>query len=106
MNETKRGAYLRRKYGITERQFTRLVRAQGNGCPICLRAFKEIKGRPHVDHNHKTGEIRGVLCGYCNQRVVWRHTDVEKLRRLVAYMEGGTGFFVPEKKRRRKRKRK
>jgi hypothetical protein len=102
--ETKRGARLRLRYGITERKFNQLVRAQRGRCPICLRPFKEIKGRPNLDHNHKTGEIRGVLCGYCNQRVVWRHTDVAKLKRLVSYMEQGTGLFVPIKKKRRKKR--
>lgn len=57
-----------------------------------------------VEHNHKTREVRGVCCSYCNHRLIGRHTDPELLRRIADYLSQGTGWFVPVKKRRKKRK--
>lgn len=102
---SKRDAYLRRTYGITERQFKEIIERQRGCCPICGWLFELIPGTPHVDHDHKTGEIRGVLCAYDNHRVVGRHRDPELLRRAARYLDGPfTGWFVPKKKKRRRRK--
>jgi hypothetical protein len=57
-----------------------------------------------VDHDHFSGEIRGLLCTYCNYRVVGKHRDGELLRRIADYVEQGTGWFVPKKKKTKKRK--
>lgn len=53
-----------RKYGITPEDYAKLT-ASGC-CPICGRKVR----RWNVDHNHKTGRVRGVTCGTCNQRVL------------------------------------
>ncbi len=41
----------------------------------------------HIDHDHKTGEIRGVLCGGCNVALGSARDDPELLRNLAAYLE-------------------
>ena len=56
--------YLRRKYGIDEAQWEAISNAQGNACAICSSPPK--KRRLHLDHDHKTGKIRGLLCWNCN----------------------------------------
>ena len=72
---TKRKAFaarLRSRYGITVRDFNAKIRAQDGKCPICGKELKRRgRGGVCVDHNHKTKEFRGVLCGYfCNNKVV------------------------------------
>lgn len=98
-----RERHLFSRYGITVEQYDELHERQEGRCAICLRASEEFPRRLAVDHNHKTGEVRGVLCNYCNHRVVGRHTDADLLRRMADYLERGTGWFVPKKVKKKKR---
>jgi hypothetical protein len=66
----KRRAQLKTLYGITPEQFEEMIEAQGGRCGIC--GTDDPAGRWgtwHVDHNHETGENRGVLCFQCNRRL-------------------------------------
>lgn len=51
-------------YGLTEKQYVALRESQGDRCAIC--GGEWTNGRPHVDHDHASGEVRGLLCGPCN----------------------------------------
>lgn len=55
---------LKNKYGLTLKGKEELLTDQGGMCPIC-KTVLAVKGS-HVDHNHTTGEVRGLLCGKCN----------------------------------------
>ena len=67
---------------------------------------KELKRRLCVDHDHKTGEIRSLLCVFCNRYVVGRHRTPDLLAAAAKYLEGPfTGWFVPVKKKKRRRRR-
>ena len=101
-----RVGHLRRTYGITLEQYDFLLARQEGKCAVCLRPQEEFPTRLAVDHDHKTGEIRGLLCRYCNHRLVGRHRDSSLLRRIADYLEVGTGWFVPPKKKRRRKPRK
>lgn len=103
MKLTARDKRLRARYGITEQQYAQLA-VQGNLCCwICGRAPKPGKSL-HVDHNHGTGEIRGLLCFLCNKRLIGRHTDPDLFATAAAYLREGTGLFVPKRPRRRPRR--
>ena len=59
------------KYGLTEQAYDELVARQGGSCAICHQP--EQRRRPDgsptplcVDHNHETGQVRGLLCARCN----------------------------------------
>ncbi len=52
-------------YGITGEQYDALYEAQGGVCGICRVANGTTK-KLAVDHDHQTGEVRGLLCGPCN----------------------------------------
>lgn len=52
-----------KRYGITDEQFNTLIREQGGACVICRQPFERT---PHLDHDHATDRIRGVLCHGCN----------------------------------------
>jgi hypothetical protein len=51
--------------GVTDAEYDRLLAAQGGGCAICGNPPKTR--RLHVDHDHKTGRVRGLLCHRCNR---------------------------------------
>lgn len=78
---------LRQRYGITLEQRNKLITLQGNKCNICEATEPGGHGDWHVDHNHKTKRIRGILCCRCNRNlVIQRHTP-ELLRRAADYLE-------------------
>lgn len=56
-----RNYHLRRRYGITVEHYDRMFADQNGVCAICKEAAAE-----HVDHDHKTGRVRGLLCFNCN----------------------------------------
>ena|SRR5579859_2997989 len=102
--EITRRCRLKRIYGITPEQYDELLKKQNGRCAICDRHESEFKVRLAIDHNHATGEIRGLTCTYCNHRVIGRHKDGKILRRLADYIEQGTGLFVPPKQKTRRRR--
>jgi hypothetical protein len=68
------------KYGLTDLVFNQMVHQQGNVCAICgipPNGYGKTKNL-HVDHDHSTGVVRGLLCVGCNVRlavledIVWR----------------------------------
>ena len=56
---------VQKTYGLTGEQYQALYELQGRVCAICRRATGKVK-RLAVDHDHRTGEPRGLLCGPCN----------------------------------------
>lgn len=73
-------------YGITGAEYEAIYRAQGGRCYICRRATGKVK-RLAVDHNHRTGEVRGLLCGPCNHGVVGHlRENRASIRRLYQYL--------------------
>lgn len=56
---------LKKCYGITLHEFEKMFDKQGRRCAICRGILCHGKNW-HVDHDHKTKEIRGILCGWCN----------------------------------------
>ncbi|MCC9708657.1 endonuclease VII domain-containing protein [Streptomyces sp. MNU76] len=75
--------HLRRKYGLTEADRDELIASQGGVCCICLSA-----PAAHVDHCHKTGRVRGVLCFNCNAGLGLLRDDPDALNRAADYLEG------------------
>lgn len=78
------------KYGITAAKFSEMVLAQGCKCACCEKPFA-MEGtktdRPCVDHNHKTGEVRAILCGRCNLAAGNVQDSSELAARLSAYLK-------------------
>lgn len=91
-------------YGITPEQYSDLMEKQQDCCGVCGKHKSKEKKNFHVDHDHHTGEIRGLLCNYCNRRVIGRLRDPDLFRKAAQYLDKGTGWFVPKKKRPVKRK--
>ena len=81
-------ATLKAKYGIGLAEYNVMLIAQNGGCKICGNPPKSR--RLHVDHNHKTNKIRGLLCFRCNNLLVGIHT-VKTARQVLAYLLDADG---------------
>ncbi len=64
----RQGQHLRITYGLTLGQYDEMFEEQNGVCAMCSNISTEGR-RLHVDHNHKTGKIRGLLCYKCNTRL-------------------------------------
>lgn len=75
-----------KRYGISREDYELFLQKQGGGCAICSR--KPPEGRHlHVDHNHKTGKVRGLLCFSCNSALGKFGDEAEGFKKVVAYLE-------------------
>lgn len=81
---------LRTKYGLTADDLVRMLEAQGGQCAICHRsASAESYGKPKqfaVDHDHKTGRVRGLLCDWCNRGIGFLGEDPDRLIAAAEYL--------------------
>ena len=75
------------KFNITLQDYNRMFAEQGGCCAICRRHQSEFKKRLHVDHNHKTGQIRALLCCNCNVVIGKSMESVEILAKMAEYLE-------------------
>lgn len=74
---------------ITVEEWKALIVKQNNRCAICSRHGSEFKNKLAVDHDHKTGRIRGLLCFACNRYLVQifeKYTDL--LPKVQDYING------------------
>ncbi|HLE80784.1 MAG TPA: endonuclease domain-containing protein [Dehalococcoidia bacterium] len=78
----KRAAKLKR-LGLTPADYEIFLEVQGGLCAFCGRV--PTHRRLAVDHNHKTGKVRGLLCYRCNRFLVGFHT-ISTAKRLLAYL--------------------
>jgi hypothetical protein len=67
MNAQSRTSWMRRENGLTQEQYDAMLIEQEFGCAICGAPEPGGSGRFHVDHDHKTGQTRGLLCWNCNR---------------------------------------
>ena len=85
-----RDKLLKEKYGISIAQYNKMFKLVNGKCPICgtkLYNYHEKNGRraSPVDHDHKTGRVRSVICYSCNRFRVGRNT-AETAAKLVEYL--------------------
>lgn len=75
-----------RKYGLSIEQYEAMYKAQNGVCAICGRL--NVAGRRlAVDHDHKTGQVRGLLCSGCNTGLGKFQDRIEILKAMIAYLE-------------------
>ncbi len=88
-NPSKRLAYSRKyRTGFTPEYFGECVDRQDGKCAICERVLDLVNHRnTHADHDHETGQLRGVLCGGCNKGLGHFRDSVENLKKAEAYLE-------------------
>jgi len=82
------GSALKKLYGITLAEYEAQKEFQGRRCAICKNPPQKI--RLAVDHDHKTGKLRGLLCSNCNTGMGLLKDDAELLERALEYLlQGG-----------------
>ena len=80
-----RARHLEKKYGIGLEQYEEMLAAQGGGCAICGKRPRPDSSL-HVDHDHGTGEIRGLLCFNCNNALGYLNDDGDRLITAATYL--------------------
>ena len=78
---------LQRKYGITLNEYNIMVDKQDHKCYICKRHKDEFSKTLSVDHCHKTGRVRSLLCINCNRALGMLQENVELMKKLIDYVE-------------------
>jgi len=79
------------KYGISSKDYLRMVDEQGHVCKICGEDGKELtKSRVmklEIDHCHETGKVRGLLCHKCNKALGLLKDNIETLSNAIKYLK-------------------
>ncbi len=86
---------LRQKYGLELEDHGAIFRAQGGACAICECTDRKLV----VDHDHKTGEVRGLLCSQCNSAIGLLRDDAEVIVAAAMYVRGSRRPGVKKVKR-------
>lgn len=100
-DKTSKYRHYKNRYGITLQQYNDLFAKQNGLCAICHKPETEVDSRTnqirslHVDHDHATEEIRGLLCGMCNKGIGCLQDSPVLIRNAAVYLENppGRGFF-------------
>lgn len=86
-----RRKHLKHLYGITEFGFSVILKGQKNTCAVCRKRKWGPKG-PCVDHDHKTGNIRGILCSRCNLGLGHFLDSIDLLEQALTYLKKHRGI--------------
>lgn len=83
-----RSEELKRRLGVTHNDYEIMLKDQNGVCKICKRfRIASNKGHMVVDHCHKTGRIRGVLCNWCNRGIGLFEDNLEYLENAKLYLK-------------------
>lgn len=74
----------KKRYGLTEQEYTALLDQQEHRCKICLCIFDN---NIHVDHCHSTKKVRGLLCSTCNTGLGMLKENIDHLQRAILYLQ-------------------
>jgi hypothetical protein len=77
---------LKKRYGLTFKSLEELRLAQENLCPICDKELKTDRST-HIDHDHITGRVRGLLHAQCNRIVGYVENQRNKIDKALKYLE-------------------
>lgn len=77
---------LRNNYGITLKEYNKILKKQEGGCAIC--GTTALEQALSVDHDHDTGEVRGLLCSNCNRGIGLLGDSSDTLMRAAEYLQG------------------
>lgn len=81
--EERKTYMIKYKYGLLSEQIDKMLVEQNYNCAICKKSLMETK--QYIDHDHSTGEVRGILCSRCNPGLAYIE-DEEFLRKANLYL--------------------
>ena len=82
---------IKHRYGMTSEQYEAMLKRQNGQCAVCPATQADSKKtRLHVDHDHQTGKVRGLLCTHCNQAIGCAKDSPDRLRELADYLEASS----------------
>lgn len=73
-------------YGLTLEQYDQMFEEQGGVCKICGKINLDGR-RLYIDHNHKTGKVRGLLCHKCNSLLGYVDDSIDYLLKIKSYLK-------------------
>lgn len=91
--------YLYQQFGLTQGEFDALYESHNGQCAGCLCVLRFGKGTRYggnnlnIDHDHRSGKIRGLLCNTCNRAIGYLKDNIETLKRLASYLERQQEFI-------------
>ena len=74
--------YQLKQYGLTTEQYDTMYEGIEGCCEIC----GDFKETLHVDHDHDTGDVRGLLCGLCNRGIGLLRDDIKIMKAGITYL--------------------
>lgn len=97
--QTYRNKHLKRKYGITQKQYSDLYTKQNGECKICSVKMEfsnetPLKGISRngkaclIDHCHSSGKVRGLLCFHCNTALGHMFDNIDNVENMLKYLKG------------------
>ena len=87
LTERRFNDFLRTEYKITREEYDSLRAEQGNCCFICHISFGNTRKNINLDHDHKTGKVRGLLCIFCNKALGLFLDNKASLLRAIEYLD-------------------
>lgn len=91
VRNTQRSWQIRNRYGLSREEYENLLKQQNNKCAICKKPFKST---PHIDHDHDTNRIRGLLCYRCNTAIGSFKENIMTLKSAIRYLNDRKGEFL------------
>lgn len=86
INERTMRHHFRFRYGISKEDAQALIEKAYHKCQICSSEFSK-ESPPHIDHNHTTGKVRGVLCRTCNSGLGFFKDSSVVLQLAINYLK-------------------
>jgi hypothetical protein len=75
------------KFNLTEEQYLQLFITQDNRCAICNTHKDDLNRGLHIDHDHVSGKVRGLLCMNCNTALGKLNDNIVLFERAVTYLK-------------------
>ena len=86
-SDASRNSKYKWRYGITLEEYNVMLASQDNCCKVCNIHEDKLSKKLCVDHDHKTGEVRGLLCADCNIGLGNLKDDPEIIENLLTYIK-------------------